>query len=54
MRIRDGQIDDQVDLAIGEKLFDRLRLDAIFLGFRLGSGRVQVGAGQNPDALEQR
>jgi len=54
MRIRDRQVDDDVDLVIGEKLFDRLRDNAIFLGAKLCGLHVDIGAGQHLQPLEER
>jgi hypothetical protein len=54
MRVRDGQVDDHVDLVIGEKLVDRLCLHAVFLGAGLSGLHVDIGAGQNLQTLEER
>ena len=54
MRIRDRQVDDDVDLWIGEKLIDGLGLDAIFGGPGLRRSRIDVGAGDNLQAAKQR
>ena len=54
MRIRDRQVDDDIDVRIGQQRLDRLCLDAKFGRADFGSRRVDVGAGDNLDALEER
>ena len=54
MRIRDGEVDDHVDLVIGEKLVDGLGADIVFRSPCLGRFRIEVGAGAHFQPLEQR
>ncbi len=53
MRIRDRQVDDDIDLVIGKKLVDGLRLDAVLFRASLGGLHVEVGASQNLEPLEE-
>ena len=54
VRVGDRQVDDDVDVGVGEQRVDGLRLDAELLGARLGRGGVEVGAGADLEAAEQR
>lgn len=54
VRVRNGQVDDDVDIGIGEQRLDALSFNAVFGRPRLGCRRVDVGAGDNLDAPEKR
>ena len=45
---------DHVQFVIGEQILDRLRLHAVFLRPQFRGAAVEIGAGEHPDALEQR
>ncbi len=53
MRIGDGQVDDDVDLRIGQKFVDRLGAHAIFLRAQRRGLRVDIRAGADLDAPEE-
>ena len=54
VRLGDRQVDDDVDVGVGQERLDGLRLDAELLGPRLGRGHVEVGAGAHLQPLEER
>ena len=54
VRQRHGQIDDDLDVRIGEQRLDRNRRDAVFARPCLGGLGTQIGAGLDPDQLRAR
>ncbi|MCY1244907.1 hypothetical protein D9M72_580070 [compost metagenome] len=53
VRVRDRQVDDDIDIRIGQQPLDALGFYAVFRCPRLGRCLVDVGAGDNLDALKQ-
>ncbi|MNT55472.1 hypothetical protein D3C72_1927080 [compost metagenome] len=50
---RNGEIDDDVNVAVGQQFRNGLRLDVIFFGFQFCCVAVQVSAGKNFDPSEK-